>query len=144
MKHDFEALKAFMEEHIPFNALLGIRLVYADEGEAHLSIPFQPHLIGDPFRPAIHGGVLSALIDTAGGTAVFTLMDLGDKCSTVDMRIDYLRPGRSADLLCRARVLRMGNRVAAVQAAVYQEGEDEPIADGRAVYNIKRSGDGPG
>jgi len=140
-----EPLVRFMQERIPFNAHLGMRVDVLQRGLCVLRIPFSAFLIGDPFRPAIHGGVISTLADTAGGAACFSLLDSpSDRVSTVDMRIYYLRPGPpSVDLLCRATVLRMGNKVAATQMDVYAGSlptrEDEaPIASGRGVYNVLR------
>src|SRR3954469_9675135 len=72
---DLEGLARFMRESIPFNAVLGVRVITLEKGWARLEVPFRPELIGDPMRPALHGGVLSALADTAGGAAVWTDLD---------------------------------------------------------------------
>ena len=102
-----------------------------------MMIPGRPELTGDPFRPALHGGVLSSLADTVGGLAVFTLVGRTRVASTVDLRVDYLRPGRvDADLYARAKVIRVGNRVAATHTVVFHDDIDEPIATANAVYNM--------
>jgi uncharacterized protein (TIGR00369 family) len=134
----------FMEEQIPFNRVLGIRVTHLGEGEARLEIPFRDELIGDPFRPAIHGGVTSALLDTCGGAAVFTqLTDVQDRISTVDLRVDYLRPGGKSTLVAEAKIVRAGNRVAVVDVkAFHPETPDEIVATGKAVYNIRRAQEG--
>ena len=139
-----EFVRAFMEAEIPFNRYLGIRLLELGEGEATLEIPFRAELIGDPFRPALHGGVISALLDTCGGAAVFsTFTDVGDRTSTVDLRVDYLRPGRQEDLRAKGRIIRIGNRVAVVSLVAFHPGaEDAPIATGTGVYNVRRASDG--
>ena len=62
-------LVAFFEEKIPFNKLLGMKVVSIAEGCCEMSIPIRPELVGDPSRPALHGGVISALADTVGGLA---------------------------------------------------------------------------
>ena len=62
-----EILRKFMTEHIPFNKLLGVEVGELREGFARMEVPYRPELIGDPMRPAIHGGVLSTLIDACGG-----------------------------------------------------------------------------
>ena len=138
----------FMEEQIPFNRLLGIRVETLEQGRCVLRIPWRDDLVGDPFRPSVHGGVTSALADTAGGMACFTLVDsYDDRVSTVDLRIDYLRPGAGADLRCEAKVERMGNRVAVARMEVYVgdlpcEGEERrPLATGQGVYNVLRRRD---
>ncbi|MDP6931550.1 MAG: hotdog fold thioesterase, partial [Myxococcota bacterium] len=91
---DLQSLVTFCEEGIPFNRLLGIRVREITEGRCELEIPVRDELIGDPDRPALHGGVTSALADAAGGFAVWSMLKDGDRASTVDIRVDYLRPGR--------------------------------------------------
>ncbi len=140
----------FLEQGIPYNRFLGIKVEALRDGRCVLRVPWRDELIGDPFRPAVHGGVTSALIDTAGGGAVFSKMrSPRDRTSTVDLRIDYLRPGPSEDLVCEARVVRLGNRVAVTRMHVWtgalppegSEAREKPIATGQGVYNIVWGGD---
>jgi uncharacterized protein (TIGR00369 family) len=134
-----EQLKEFMANQIPFNRVLGIVVDDLSEGFCRLKIPFRPELIGDPFRPALHGGVLSSLVDTCGGASVFTVIALGDRVSTIDMLVDYLRPGELRDIVCEAKVTRIGNRVASTEMKVFHpDAPDQLIATGRGVYNVKR------
>jgi uncharacterized protein (TIGR00369 family) len=135
--HDTDQLTQFMEQSIPFNRLLGMKVDHMAAGEVILRIPSRPELIGDPFRPALHGGVTSALADTAGGLAVFTQIQSDQTTSTVDLRVDYLRPGETTmDLLAKSKVIRLGNRVAATQTVVYQDDIDNPVAVATGVYNV--------
>jgi uncharacterized protein (TIGR00369 family) len=141
-------VRDFMAEHVPFNRLLGIEVTALAEGYARMEVPFRPELIGDPFRPALHGGVMSAVIDACGGAAVFTLVVPPDKVSTIDLRVDYLRPGELERLACEAEVTRMGNRVASVDMRVFHPtAPSRLIATGKGVYSVKRTrvteGDGP-
>lgn len=138
-------LRRWFEQGIPFNRFLGIRLHALERGRCVLRLPWRDELVGDASRPAVHGGVLSTLIDTAGGGACFAALDrVEDRLSTVDLRVDYLRPGGAADLWCQGEVVRMGNRVGVARMAVYSGGlpgpgePDQPIATGQAVYNIVR------
>ena len=136
-----EVVAEFIEEGIPFNRYLGLRVVRLFEGQCLLRLPWADHFIGDVLRPALHGGVTSTLIDVAGGAACFTMVDLRtDRLSTVDLRVDYLLPGPAADLYVEAKVIRMGNRVATVTMEVHSASfpSDAPIAIGRGVYNVKR------
>jgi uncharacterized protein (TIGR00369 family) len=126
-----------MEEVVPFNRYLGIRGGDAREGWAVLLLPVRPEHIGDPRRPALHGGVLSALIDTAGGVAAWSALPQGETVSTVDLRVDFLEPARAEGTLqAEAQLVRKGNRVCHVRISVTQEGV--LVAEGRAVYNIHR------
>jgi uncharacterized protein (TIGR00369 family) len=111
-------------------------------GRCVLRVPFRPELVGDPWRPALHGGVISAVIDTAGGLAVFTTLDQIGGVSTVDLRVDYLRPGLLEDVFCEATVIRAGNRVAQTSMRVLQGPDRQYLtAEGRAVYNVLRPDD---
>ena len=143
-RQTFEMVKRFMEHNIPFNKLLGMKLVSLGPGRAKMELAFRPEFIGDPFRPALHGGVIAALLDTCGGVAVFTtLSGPDDRTSTVDLRVDFLRPGRQEMLLAQARVVRAGNRVAVVDLCAYHpDAQDTPVATGTGVYNVRRKGDG--
>jgi uncharacterized protein (TIGR00369 family) len=126
-----------MEDEVPFNRLLGIRGESAEPGQARLVLPVRPDFVGDPRRPALHGGVLAALIDTAASVAAWSMLTADDTVSTVDLRIDYLEPGRmSGDLRAEARLVRKGNRICHVRVVVTQD--ERLLAEGTGVYNIHR------
>ena len=129
-----------MEEHVPFNRLLGIKGESAAAGRAVLLLPVRQEHVGDTRRPALHGGVVSALIDTAGGVAAWSALAVGESVSTVDLMVDYLEPAKVAGpLRAEAELIRKGNRVCHVRVRVTQD--DVLVAEGRGVYNIhKRSG----
>ncbi len=133
-----ERLAFFMREGIPFNRLLGIEVMEIRPGFARLDVPFRDELIGNPAIPAIHGGVISALIDTAGGCAAFTMTIPGDAVSTIDLRIDYLRPGQPLRLAAEAQVVRMGGRVASVDMKAFHPDSGLVVATGRGVYHVRR------
>jgi uncharacterized protein (TIGR00369 family) len=138
---DLEALAAFFEEGIPFNKVLGVKVDSLTPGRVLLRIPYKPMLIGNPMRPALHGGVISSLADAAGGLAVWSTLDPACSLSTIDLRVDYLRPGRDQDLRCSAEIVRSGNRVGVSAMALYHEDPSLLVADARGVYNIKRGND---
>ena len=95
---DLATMIAYFEEGIPFNRHLGMKVVQLAADKCVIRIPFAPHLIGDVLRPAIHGGVISSLADTAGGLAVFVRMGtIEARVSTVDLRVDYYAPGGMAE-----------------------------------------------
>jgi uncharacterized protein (TIGR00369 family) len=134
-----DALKQLMEEMIPFNKFLGIQCSTIGDGFARLELPWRPEFVGDPMRPAMHGGVISTMADVAGGMAVWTsLNDPHARVSTIDLRVDYLRPGRLATLVAEAHVVRRGNRVAFVDMKLtHANDESVVIATGKGVYNVK-------
>lgn len=134
-----DMLKEVMENIIPFNKLLGMKVLEMGDGHVSLKLPFRDDFIGDVTKPAVHGGVISALLDATGGAAVFTQINAGDSISTIDLLVDYLRPCPPGTIVATAKVVRMGGRVALAQLTAFIEGDpDHLIASGRAAYNIKR------
>ena len=133
-----DILRQVMEEMIPFNRYLGVKVAELRKSYARLEVPFRPELVGDPLRPALHGGVLSALADAAGGAAVWIgLEDDRTRISTIDLRIDYLRPARLVAVIAEASVVRLGNRVGVADVRLYHpDAEADTIATGKGVYNI--------
>ena len=133
-----EILKQVMEEMIPFNRYLGVRATEVRKGFARLEVPFRDELVGDPLRPALHGGVLSALADTCGGAAVWvSIDDERARISTIDLRIDYLRPARLTNVIAEASVVRLGNRVGVADVRMFHpDAESDTIATGKGVYSI--------
>jgi uncharacterized protein (TIGR00369 family) len=135
---DPEQLTAVIEEMVPFNRHLGLQVERIERGRADIRLPYRDDHVGDILRPALHGGVVAALVDATAGAAAFTRARAVDRMSTLDIRIDYLRPAPKADLVASAHVRRMGNRVAVVNVLVTANGESEPVAEGRAVFSIRR------
>jgi uncharacterized protein (TIGR00369 family) len=130
-------LLKLMEEHAPFSRLLGVKGELIEPGRALVSLPVREDFVGDPRRPVLHGGVLSALIDTAGGAAAWSALGPGESVSTVDLRVDFLEPARlGSPLRAEALLHRKGNRVCHVRVSVTQDGV--LVAEGAAVYNIHR------
>ena len=131
-------IRRLMETLSPFNKLLGLRVEILEAGRSVLWLTPRPEFVGDPRRGTLHGGVLSALVDTAGGAAAWSTLDaLEDAVSTVDLRVDYLEPATpDADVRAEAWLRRKGNRVCHVSVEVTQAGA--AIATGVGVYNIHR------
>jgi len=138
-KERLEAIRHFMTYEVPFNRLLGIEITQLEQGEASMSIPYREDLLGDSTRPALHGGVISSLIDVVGGTALLTAVEKGDRLSTLDLRVDYLRPAGKSELTAKASVLRVGKRAGVVQIRVTSGDDKVHVAEGTGVYQIKRA-----
>lgn len=135
---DPHSLKQMMESFIPFNAFLGVRATHISKELLRLEVPFRHELVGDPIRPALHGGVLSALADACGGGAVWLgIEDARARVSTIDLRIDYLRPAKLETVVAEARVVRLGNRVGVADVRLFNAPSPEvTVATGKGVYNI--------
>jgi uncharacterized protein (TIGR00369 family) len=135
---DADALRDIVANWIPFNKFLGVKATEIRSGFARLELAFRDDFIGDPMRRAIHGGVLSTLADTAGGVAVWSqLPDENSRVSTIDLRIDYLRPGKCELIAVEAQVVRQGNRVGVTDMRIFHpSAPDETVATGKGVYNV--------
>ena len=128
----------FMQEYIPFNKYIGLQVLEVEPQRVQLCIPFKEELIGDPERRALHGGVLASVLDVAGGTVCWAaMMSLDSRVSTVDLRVDYLRKGLCEDLLCEAKLIRLGKSVGVARMEIYPAtNRDYVIATGQGVYNL--------
>ncbi len=140
----------FMQEQIPFHRWLGLRVEPTDSDRAAFRLPWRDELTGNPLRPAVHGGVLATLADTAAVTAVLIALaddrgqpTAGDQLSTVDLRIDYLRASHGRDLVAAAEVVRAGGRIAVAKVAIHEDGlpaagAGDPIAIAHSVFAVQR------
>ena len=139
MQEDMLKTLAQLFESTEYVQHLGMRFRSVASGSVVMEVPFRPELIGNPVLPALHGGVVSSLLDTCGGAAVWSLLRRGDSVSTVDLRVDYLRPARPETLIGVGRVIRVGNRVGVAELRAYHpDDEDRPVAIGTGVYNVRR------
>jgi len=134
-----EVLKQLAEEWIPFNKLIGIIALEVNRGDILFEVKYRDELIGDPVRKAIHGGVISMMADTAGGFAVWSALDdQRTRVSTIDLRIDYLRPGKQEDLRAHATLVRAGKTVGVADVRLFHPAEPSAtIATGKGVYAIR-------
>ena len=124
---------------LPYCRAMGIEVAAAGPGWAELVLPYRADLVGDPATGVLHGGVVSALIDTACGTAVAGHPEAGIGTATLDLRIDYLRaatPGRR--LTARADCVRVTRSIAFVRAHAFDTDPQDPIATAQAAFVLKR------
>jgi len=109
---------------------------HVEDKRLTLAMPFGAHLIGNPMLPAIHGGVIGSLLETAAiAQAVWEMKDTRLP-KPVDITIDYLRTGRPVTSYARAHIAKMGRRVINVHAEMWQEDESKPIAALRGHFLI--------
>lgn len=112
---------------IPYASFLGVRAeLWGDE--LTLVMPYGEHLIGNPLLPALHGGVVGALMELTALTQLAIASKTEKFPKTIDIGVDYLRSGKALDTYARARVVKIGRRVANVQAEAWQQQRSHPIA----------------
>jgi uncharacterized protein (TIGR00369 family) len=112
---------------IPYCKHLGI--VTEIEGNALvLKMPFAHRLIGNPVLPALHGGVIGSLLETAAVAQILFETRSEKIPKPVDITIDYLRSARAVDSYARARLFKQGRRVINVHAEMWQDDAAKPVA----------------
>jgi len=139
MTDTIKQIVELFNHHVPLHLYLGISITHLEDGFARIQLPYRDEFIGDPRRPALHGGLISTLADTCGGAAVWSKLQPDERVSTVDLRVDFLRPARPESLVCEATCIRLGNMVGVTEMRVFSESYVERIvATGKAVYNVNR------
>ena len=135
-------------DSLPFNRLLGLSVSFLKIDAAGFSFPMQNDLIGNAVQGILHGGVISAVLDATGGMTAtasavermrgLSFEDVFDRIArigTIDMRVDYLRPGRGTKFYSSGSVMRTGRKVAVTRMEL-KNSEDIMIAVGTGAYII--------
>ena len=144
-RSEYHALVSkIIAEHVPFNKVLGLEVASDDPENAQLRFAMRPELIGNTRRGILHGGVISAVLDVTAGFAIMLALHKapqpGEKpefpnIGTIDLRVDFLRPGRGKHFLATGRVVRLGKRIAVTHMELEND-EGELIATGGAAYVV--------
>ena len=140
-----DAVLAALAQAVPYNRLLGVRFDRLGD-ELTGRLPFREGLVGNPFLPALHGGVTGSFLEITAlmqlaWDRVLAVMEAGGEAAeriaagsfppypkTIDITIDYLRPGLSRETFARAKVQKTGRRVANLHVEAWQDSRSRPIA----------------
>ena len=118
---------------IPYVEYLGIRV--APNGQQPLfRLPYQDKLIGNPYLPALHGGVVAGFAETAALLHLIGTLRGEKQPKGIDFSIDYLRAGRPEETFASCELVRVGSRVALVQVRCWQKSPDYPITVARGHF----------
>lgn len=144
--HIDAALTEIFEERISFNRVLGLKIVSVRPGDVRGLVAMRPELVGHYSYGRLHGGVISATLDAMGGLALMVsiaerhpqdnaaqVMQRFLKMGTIDLRIDYLRPGLGHHFVATAEPTRVGGRIGSTQMRLVND-EGALIATGAAAY----------
>ena len=141
-----ERLTTVFSNSVPFHNVIGFEFDKLTEEGCQISFKNKPELIGNFAQKILHGGVTATALDVVGGAMAAVGMmtkypdaddqELGKKLArigTIDLRVDYVRPGRGDSFYAKARLLRSGNKVAVVRMELHNE-KDTVIALGTGTY----------
>lgn len=129
-------------EALPFCNALKMRIEETGPAMAVLSMPYDEAIIGDPDTGVVHGGAVSALMDTCAGAAIFMHPDSTMSTATIDLRIDYMRsatPGQR--IFARAEVYKATRTVAFLRATAWDDDADNAVATATGAFTFDRPKD---
>ena len=118
---------AAMLAAIPYMKFLGMTAELAGD-EMTAVLPFAPQLVGNVMIPALHGGVIGAFLEMTALCQLGVREPLRRLPKTIDVTIEYLRPGRAQTTYARADVRKVGRRIANVHVEAWQEHRASPVA----------------
>lgn len=121
---------------IPYARFLGLS-ARREADSVLVTMKYAPHLVGNPTLPALHGGTLGALLESA---AIFELLWSSATVlipKTITITVDYMRSARPVDTHARGIVTRQGRRVANVRCEAWQDDPASPVASAHAHFLIK-------
>jgi uncharacterized protein (TIGR00369 family) len=141
-------LKSIFEDKIVFNRVLGLKIVDLSPERVRARIDMRPELVGHFSYNRIHGGVISAGLDAMGGLAVMAAIGARHmdeppgqrlhrfaKLGTIDLRVDYLRPGIGETFELSAEVMRLGSRVASTRME-FRAADGKLLSCGSGAYIV--------
>jgi len=144
----FFAIKEIFNEKIPFNKILGLRVESLQSDRVRVAFEMTSDLIGNYMRGTLHGGVISSVIDVTGGLSAYmgilqkmsgksleAKLEKFGRLGTIDLRVDYLRPGLGRTFASTGYNLRIGNRVVVTRIEVHNDAKDL-IAVGTGSYVV--------
>ncbi len=122
-----------LSDAIPYARFNGIVLESGDDGLC-CHMPYQPHIVGNPTVPSLHGGVIGALLESAAILHLLWETEPEAAPRTISMSFDFLRLARPVDTWARCVVERQGRRVANVRTEAWQDDRRKPITLARGNF----------
>ena len=143
-----QLLQEITEDRIPFNKLIGMKIDNLDLENIRIRFEMRPELVGNFMRGNLHGGVISTVLDVTGGMLAWTgimkkmegstfeeITERFAKIGTIDLRVDYLRPGLGKYFVATGSTLRAGNKLSAIRMELHND-EGLLIAVGTGSYVV--------
>ena len=131
--------RAFVQA-LPHARALAMDLRAMADGLAVVTMDYDPRFIGDPATGVLHGGAISALMDTASGAAVMSHPAAPAATATLDLRIDYMRPATPGQrITARAECYHVTRSVAFVRVTAMDDDASRPVATGTGAFTLERA-----
>jgi uncharacterized protein (TIGR00369 family) len=127
----------------PFVKLMGMKLLSSGGGRSVMECRIRPVLMNS--AGTLHGGVMGALVDMSVATALRSVMPLSSKMTTVEYKVNFLKPVPEGKVTAHGNILRLG-RTIAVGATEIRNEAGEAVAFGSATYyilNVRSSAETP-
>ena len=147
-KEFISVINELFNEKIPFNKMLGLKVESIGRKRVSVGFRMRDELMGHYQRGMVHGGVISTVLDVAGGLAAFmgvqekmvgetidAKLERFGRVSTIDLRVDFLRPGIGKKFVATAYALRTGNKVAVTRIELHND-RKELVAVGTGSYIV--------
>lgn len=120
---------------VPYFRFLGLSVKRGESDDELICVlPGDPRLIGNPRLPALHGGVVGALLESAAIVQLIWSAETDQIPKIIDLQVDYLRSARPVETYARAIITKHGRRVANVRAEAWQDDPDKPVAAAHAHF----------
>lgn len=140
---DVEALNYGFREFVPHNKALNLSLTsgQVDPAICEMVLPWNEAFIGNPDTRVVHGGVITTLLDAAGGAAVYLQLRAATPIATLDLRIDFLGPSTPGlPIFARAECVKATRNVAFVRMVAAHDLSGPPLATASATYMLGTKG----
>jgi len=142
------AIREIFDEKVPFHKTLGITVKSISFDRVQLGFKMRDDFVGNYVRGTLHGGVIASVVDITAGLAAFVGLQKKlseeslekklsriDQLGTIDLRVDYLRPGRGKEFTATGYTLRTGNKIAVVRIELHSDSNDL-VAVGTGTYHV--------
>ena len=124
---------------LPHARELGMDVTEIADGRATIRMAYDPRLVGDPATGVLHGGAISALMDTASGASVMSHPSQPRSTATLDLRIDYMRSATPGETItARAEVTHVTRSVAFIRVVATDADASRPVAQGTGTFTLER------